>query len=183
VHDVWDLGKGTKMAVGMFQRFGRQVSMIDYHQGHESDGIPQIIQVLQTKRYVWGKHFAPHDVRATEISTGKTRWETARALGWTFEIVPEMSVDDGISAARLLFPRLWIDEAKCQLFTDAIGQYRQEWVEKLGMFRDNPLHDWTSHPADMYRYAAIVEEQMTNEAPKPAQWAPNARSGDMNWAG
>lgn len=183
VHDVWDLGKGTKMAVGMFQRFGRSVQMIDYHQGSESDGIPQVIKVLQAKPYVWGKHFAPHDVRATDLGTGKTRLETARALGWAFEIVPEMSIDDGINAGRLLFPRLWIDETKCQIFIDAIGQYKQEWVEKLGMFRDVPLHDWTSHPADMYRYAALVEEQMTNEKPKPAQWHREAGRGEMGWAG
>jgi phage terminase large subunit len=166
VHDVWDLGKGSKMAIGMFQRFGRAVQMIDYWQGTESDGIPQAIAALQAKPYIWGKHFAPHDVRATDLSTGKTRLETAKALGWSFEIVPELTIDDGISAGRLLWPRLWVDETKCQPFLDAIGQYRQEWVEKLGMFRDVPLHDWTSHPADMFRYAAVVEEQMTNEKPK-----------------
>lgn len=183
VHDVWDLGKGPKMAVGMFQRFGRAVHMIDYLQGKESDGIPHIIKQLQEKPYLWGKHFAPHDVRATDIGTGKTRLEAANALGWKFEIVPELTVDDGISAARLMFPRVWFDEVKCQNFLDAIGQYRQEWVDKLGTFRDNPLHDWTSHPADMFRYSALVEDQMTNEKPKPVQTPqPRAVSGPMSWA-
>lgn len=167
VYDVWDLGKGPRMSVGMFQRFGRTLMMIDYHQGVESDGIPQVVAALKTRPYVWGKHFAPHDIRATDIGTGKTRLETAVGLGWMFDVVPEIGVDDGINAGRLLFPRLWVDEAKCQQFLDAIGQYRQEWDEKRGMFRDVPLHDWTSHPADMYRYAAVVEDQMTNEAPRP----------------
>lgn len=172
VHDVWDLGKGPKMAIGMYQRFGRQVAMIDFWQGTESDGIPQAIKVLQEKPYIWGKHFAPHDVRATDLGTGKTRLETAAALGWKFEIVPELTVDDGISAGRLFFSRLWIDETACQPFLDAIGQYKQEWVEKLGMFRDTPLHDWTSHPADMHRYAALVEDQMTNEKPVEQKVSP-----------
>jgi phage terminase large subunit len=163
VHDVWDLGKGPRMSVGMFQRFGRTVQMIDYHQGTESDGIPQVIAELQKKPYVWGKHFAPHDVRATDLGTGKTRLETARKLNWPFQVVREISVDDGINAGRLLFPRLWIDENKCQQFLDAIGEYKQEWDEKKGMFRDVPYHNWASHPADMYRYAAVVEDQMTNE--------------------
>jgi hypothetical protein len=182
VHDVWDLGKGPKMAVGMFQRFGRSVQMIDYLQGKESDGIPDIIRQLQEKPYIWGKHFAPHDVRATDLSTGKTRLATALALGWAFEVVPEIGIDDGISAGRLMFARVWIDDTKCQLFLDAIGQYRQEWDEKKGMFRDIPLHDWTSHPADMYRYAAVVEEQMTNEKPRvtmPPQ--PAAVRGEHGW--
>lgn len=183
VYDVWDLGKGTKMAVGMFQRFGRSVQMIDFLVGTESDGIPQIIAELQKKPYIWGKHFAPHDVRATDLSTGKTRLQTAAGLGWKFDVVPELTIDDGISAARLLFPRLWIDEVKCQYFIDAIGQYRQAWDEKKGMFKDEHLHDWTSHPADMYRYASLVEEQMTNEKPKQTVWPRQSSGGPMDWAG
>lgn len=184
VYDVWDLGKGPRMSVGMFQRFGRTVHMIDYYQGIESDGLPQVIAKLKERPYVWGKHFAPHDVRATDLGTGKTRLETAEKLGWKFEVVPSMSVDDGINAGRLLFPRLWVDEHKCQQFLDAVGQYRQEWDEKRGMFRDLPLHDWASHPADMYRYAAVVEEQMTSEPPKRVQaTAPRAVTGPQGWMG
>lgn len=183
VHDVWDLGKGPRMSVGMFQRFGHSLQMIDYHQGTESDGIPQVIAALKTRPYVWGKHFAPHDVRSTDLSTGKTRIQTAEALGWPFEVVPEIGVDNGIAAGRLLFPRLWIDEVKCQQFIDAIGQYRQEWDEKRGMFRDIPLHDWTSHPADMYRYAAVIEEQMTNDKPRAAFQPPMLPTGPGAWMG
>lgn len=180
VFDVWDLGKGPRMSVGMFQRFGRSVQLIDYLQGIESDGIPQVIALLKQKPYVWGKHFAPHDVRATDHGTGKTRLETAAALGWRFEVVPEIGVDDGINAGRLLFPRLWIDDTKCQQFLDAIGQYRQEWDEKRGMFRDLPLHDWASHPADMYRYAAVVEDQMAAEEVHTPSWGGFPQ--DLHWS-
>ena len=34
------------------------------------------------------------------------------------------------------------------------------------MFKDDPDHDWTSHFADEYTYAAVVEEQMDNENEK-----------------
>jgi len=164
VFDVWDLGKGTRMPVGMFQRHGRAIQMIDYLAGKESDGIPQLIAELKKKPYVWGKHFGPHDLMATEIGTGKTRYEAAEKLGWKFEVVRNIGVDDGINAVRLMFPRLWIDDSpKMQPFLDAIGQYRQEWDEKRGMFRDTPLHDWASHPADMLRYAAVAEDEMRNE--------------------
>lgn len=167
VYDVWDLGKGPRMSVGMFQRFGRTVQMIDYHQGIESDGLPQVIAELQKRPYVWGKHFAPHDIRATDIGSGKTRLDTAAALNWPFQVVPMLAVDERINAARLMFPRTWFDEGKCQMCLDAIGQYRQEWDEKRGMFRDTPLHDWTSHPADMFSYAAVVEDQMVREDETP----------------
>lgn len=167
VHDVWDLGKGANMAVGLYQRNGPAVQMIGYLEGSGGDGIPQVIAKLkslgQERGYQWGKHFAPHDIMATDLGTGKTRYETARALGWSFTTVPMMTVDDGINAGKLLFPRLWIDEVACAPFLEAISQYRQEWDEKRGMFKNVPYHDWTSHGADQYRYAAVAEAQMRNE--------------------
>jgi hypothetical protein len=96
--------------------------MIDYHQGIESDGLPQVIAALKARPYVWGKHFAPHDIKATERGTGKTLLETARGLGWNFLEVPDIGVDNGINAGRLLFPRLWADASKCSLFLDAAAQ-------------------------------------------------------------
>lgn len=181
VFDVWDLGKGPRMSVGMFQKFGRSVNMIDYHQGIESDGLPQVISILKQRPYVWGKHFAPHDIKATDLSTGKTRLETAQGLNWPFEEVPDIGVDNGINAGRLLFPRLWMDEQKCSQFIDAVGAYRQEWDEKRGIFRDVPLHDWASHPADMYRYAAVCEDKMVMDEPIHRDTSPPPPAG-LHWS-
>ena len=109
---------------------------------------------------MWGKHFAPHDIRATDLSTGKTRYEAAERLGWKFDLVPDIGIDDGIAAGQLMLDRSWIDTTRCAPFLEAIGQYRREWKESLGQFGDRPVHDWSSHGADMWRYAAVIEEQM-----------------------
>jgi hypothetical protein len=34
---------------------------------------------------------------------------------------------------------------------------------------EKPYHDWTSHAADEYRMAAVIEDEMTNVAPPIAQ--------------
>jgi phage terminase large subunit len=188
VHDVWDLGKGPNMSIGFFQRVGRQVSLIDYEEGLESDGIPQMIKKLQDKPYLYGKHLAPGDIKATDLSTGKTRWETAKALGWEFTVVPELSVMDGINAGRNMFARLWVEEEKCATWIEAMGAYQRVWFERLGMFGDDPVHNWASHPADMYRYAAVGEELMTNELPKAAKPKPPSIPTDptvlgLSWMG
>lgn len=162
VYDVWDLGTGPRLAVGMYQCVGREVHMIDYEEGSESDGIPQMVQTLQRKPYVFGTHFAPHDIRATEIGSGKTRQEIADALGWHFEVVPQMGLDNGIEQGRLMFARLYVDEEKCAAWLDAISQYRQEWDENRGMFLEKPVHDFSSHPADVHRYASLVTDQMVS---------------------
>lgn len=185
VHDVWDLGTGTRIGVGLYQAAGRERRMIGYVEGSEGDGMPQMIARLKAlgaeRGYVWGKHFAPHDIRATDQSTGKTRLETAASLGWKFEVVPMLSVDDGIEAGRLFFARLLINEKECQFWLDAIGQYRQEWDGNRGMFKEKPLHDWTSHPADVHRYAAVVEDQMTND--EPAAYQPPPRPAQSRYEG
>ena len=41
--------------------------------------------------------------------------------------------------------------------------YGHEWDEKRGMYKDEPLHNWASHDADLARYASLVEKQMTND--------------------
>jgi hypothetical protein len=177
VHTVWDLGIGQKLGIGFYQGTMQERRMIDYWEGSEKDGIPQAIKALENKEYIYGKHFLPHDARATDISTGKTRIQLIQELkaNWSFEIVPSLSVDDGIQRGKLLFNKLWIDEKNCQTFLDYIAQYRQEWDDNKGMFKEKPNHDFTSHAADVHRYAAVVEDQMTNDTYKPYEqpkWEP-----------
>ena len=163
VYTVWDLGKGQAMSIGFWQRTGSEMHLIDYWEGLGEEGLPQAIKIVKEKPYVYGGHFAPHDIQVKELSTEKTRLETARALGINFNIVPRLSVDDGINAVKMMFPRLWINEKKCEIFIENISQYRQKWDESKGMFTPEPVHDFASHAADMLRYAAIVEKEMTNE--------------------
>lgn len=163
VHTVWDLGIGKNLAIGFYQKVGREVHMIDYWQGDEKDGIPQAAKIIKEKPYVYGKHFAPHDIKAVEQGSGKSKLETAKQLGIKFEVVMDIGVDNGINAGRLMFARLWVDEVNCAYWLDAISQYHQEWDEKRGMFIEKPYHDWTSHPADVHRYASVAEKRMTND--------------------
>jgi phage terminase large subunit len=166
VHTVWDLGVGKNLAIGFYQKIGREVHKIDFWEGSEKEGIPEAAKMLKDKPYVYGKHFAPHDIKATEQGTGKTKLETAGKLGINFEVVPDIGVDNGINAGRLMFARLWVDETKCEYWLDAVSQYHQVWDEKKGMFIEKPNHDWTSHAADEYRYAAVIEDLMANDLPR-----------------
>lgn len=193
VHCVWDLGTGQQLAIGFYQAVGAERHMIDFWEGANQDGIPQAIKALQGKPYVYGTMFVPHDARATEESTGKTRLQTAKAL-WPsvkWEVVPSLNVDAGIEQGKLFWARLWVNAPDeplpdapvetlrkpeaCELFMDYIVQYKQKWDEKRGMFLDEPYHDFTSHAADVHRYAATVENHMTNndDSPLPTQSDPD----------
>lgn len=162
VHKVWDLGIGDPMSIGFYQRLGTELRMIDYYESNDKP-LKHHVEILQQKAYKYGKHFAPHDIAVRELSSGKSRLEMAKQLGINFEITTNLPVDDGINAGRLMFNRLRIDETNCSFFLDAIAQYRREWDDKKGMFKEKPLHDWTSHAADVHRYAAVAEDRMKNQ--------------------
>jgi phage terminase large subunit len=161
VFTVWDLGVSDAMAIGFFQKANQEVRMIDYYESTDK-GLDHYAKVLQEKGYVYGKHIAPHDIAVREMTTGKTRQEIAKGLGINFDVLPLIALSDGIHAGRMMFSRLWVDETKCGMWLDYIGQYRREWDDKRGMFKDNPCHDFTSNAADMYRYSALAETMFSN---------------------
>jgi len=176
VYTIWDLGIGDAMAIGFYQVVGQEVHKIDYYE-KSNEGFPHFVKMLQDKEYVYGRHFMPHDVKARELGTGKTRLETAQALLGEdmVSVVPLLSVQDGIDAGRALFKRLWVDKTKCREWLNLIPQYTKEYDEDKKIFKDRPLHDWTSHGADEFRYAAIVVDQMTGRSDygKVSSFIPN----------
>ena len=113
------------------------------------------INEVQAKRYVYGQHFLPHDAKARELQTGKSRVDAMEEYNLTPEVLPATSVADGIHAVRQMLPRCWIDKNKCQPGIDALSQYRREWDDKNKVYKNKPLHDWTSHDADAIRIMAM----------------------------
>ena len=104
--------------------------LIDYYE-NSGEGLPFYAGVLKDKGYVYGEHWAPHDIRVRELGTGKSRLETAQSHGIDFQVVPDIGLDDGIDAARLLLPRCWFDEEKCRVGLEALTFYRKAHNERL----------------------------------------------------
>lgn len=169
VHTVWDLGVGKNMRVGFFQKddASNTIRLIDHLYGEGSESLPEMVAKVLKKPYVYGKHFGPHDIEATDIGTGKTRTETAKALGLKFDMAPDQTIEDGINAVGPWLDRLYVDKEKCKEWIRSMKNYGREWDEKRGMYKDEPLHNWASHDADMSRYAALSEKKMTNESFRP----------------
>ena len=178
VHTVWDLGigKSDAMAVGFYQKpEGGRLHMIDYYE-NTGLGLSHYIGMLDEKKkmlqYKYGKHFAPHDIAHRDLISGKTRLERAEKLGIEFEVIPRMDLEDGIDLARSLFNRTYFDKTRCEIFLDFIGQYHYESDEKRRILTRKPVHDFTSHAADQFRYAAIVEDEMLMLPSAPTPQAP-----------
>lgn len=153
-HTAWDLGVGDQMAIWFFQVAGREFHFIDYHEA-SGESLQYCKKLLQKKPYIYGRHFAPHDIRVRELSTGKTRLETAEKLGIKFEVSRMIPIDDGIQAARSVFNRCWFDKNKCEKGINALRSYHKDWDEENQVFRLRPVHDWASHGADAFRTFAV----------------------------
>lgn len=156
VYTWWDLGVSDATTILFFQTNGYQWRLIDCYTAND-EGLEHYIRIVKDKPYVYAEHYAPHDIQVKEFTSGQSRIETAEKLGIRFEIAPKLSIDDGISSAKLRFKTLVIDENKCRPFIDAIAQYRRDWNESMGDWKNKPLHDWSSHFADAFRYWAVTD--------------------------
>jgi hypothetical protein len=163
VHTAWDLGvsTGNETAIWFYQYVGQEIHLIDYYEANNK-GLRHYIDVVHDKPYTYGDHFAPHDIEARELTTGLSRKETAYNMGIDFEVLDQTAIDDGIHAAHMLFPRLWIDEKKCSRGIDCLLNYRREFDDKRGVFRTRPLHDAFSNGADAFRYLAMAYREPRN---------------------
>lgn len=155
VHTAWDLGVADSTVIWFFQVVGRETRVIDVLKG-EGVGLDWYARQLQERGYLYGAHHLPHDVEVRELGTGKSRLEVLGGLGVNNVMVcPNIPVADGIQAVRMLLPMCWFDREKCKDGIEALRMYRRDYDEKRQEFRVAPLHDWTSHYADAFRYYAV----------------------------
>jgi len=178
----WDLGYRAATAIWFSQTTrGGEVRLIDYFEA-SGEGLPFYAQVLKDRGYVYGKHWAPHDIQVHELGTGHSRLETARSLGINFELTPRLQkgtrgeLEEGIHAVRMLFPRCWFDETKCKAGLSALTHYRRSFNTRMEEFRTAPVEDWSNHGADAFRGLAArqgdrVMTQARVDMPESFAWA------------
>lgn len=154
VHTAWDLGMRDSTTVIFFQVVGQTVRIIDCYE-KSKEGLEHYVKVLNNKPYTYGRHIAPHDIKVRELGTGMSRLDKARQLGINFTVAPNLPIPDGIEAVRSTFNKLWIDDTNCIGLIKSLENYRQEYDIKRKVYKDNPLHDWSSHFADCMRYLCV----------------------------
>jgi phage terminase large subunit len=153
-HTAWDLGMSDSTVIWFFQAHGREMRIIDVLKG-EGVGLDWYARELQQRGYLYGQHYLPHDVEVRELGTGKSRKEVLEGLGIRVTTCPNIPIADGIQAVRMLLPMCWFDKDKCKEGIEALRMYRRDYDDKRQEFRSAPLHDWTSHYADAFRYLAV----------------------------
>lgn len=180
VHTFWDLGWADNTSIWFAQVVGFDYRIIDYHTGSQKP-LQAYITDLQAKGYIYGTDWLPHDARAKQLGSGRSIEELMRAAGRNVRIVPQLSIEDGINAARTVFSNCWFDAEKCADGIQCLRHYRYELDEKMGTLKRVPLHDFASHGADAFRYLAVaLKEKPVRAGVSPVKLQ---RQGATSWMG
>lgn len=151
----WDLGVDDSMSVVFAQQHGQEVRIIDYYEA-SGEGLPHFISEIKSKPYSYDSHNAPWDIEVRELTTGKTRRETARSLGINFRVGKKVNKkEEAIEQARQLLSRCWMDRRKCEKLIAALRNYHKEYDDKNQVFKARPVHNWASHGADSFMELAM----------------------------
>jgi hypothetical protein len=158
VHTAWDLGAHDTTVIWFMQKTPAGWAAIDYI-ANTSMGHDWYAKELLARPYIYGEHLLPHDADNQNLAlpNAGSIAESLRGLGLkNVRVVPRTSsVANDINEVRKVLPICVFDAEKCAHGIDGLRSYRRVWDENLKAYRDHPLHDWASHPADAFRTFAV----------------------------
>ena len=161
LYSSWDLGYSDDTTIWTWQVVHGEVRFLDYHTSN-GQSIPFYTGYIAQQEVYYGVkykiHYLPHDARAkTLASGGKSIIEqlSAKISLQSLKIVPNLSLQDGIQAVRMMLLRSWFDP-RCEEGIECLRQYERSYSEDKKIFSDRPLHNWASHGSDAARMAAIA---------------------------
>ena len=97
-------------------------------------------------------------------------------------MVPKLSVEDGIEAARQILKYCSFDYDRCYYGVECLRVYRKKFDEINQVFMKTPLHDYSSDSADSFRYMAIQANKKYLPVPSMHESINNAiaKSGEYS---
>ena len=175
VYSAFDIGWSDDTAIWWWQIINGEIHVIDHFSANGENVLFYVEKLLEkgykyaqfgNKPFVW----LPHDARAkTLAAAGKSVQQQFLENGFASRIVPSLSLQDGIQAVRMTLPLCWFDRDQCKDGINSLSLYRREYDEGRKVFKDKPMHDWTSHSADAFRMLAVAwrEELKPKVAAQP----------------
>jgi len=159
---AWDLGMSDSTSIWVCETIGGEIRVMDYYE-NAGQSLDHYIGWLDEKGYRDYNHILPHDVMVRELGTGKSRYELLTDAGLNIEVARKMSVEDGIQAVRARLPNTWFkNNNTVDKGLECLRNYRRVYNEKLSVYQEKPLHDWSSHAADAFRYLMVGLDTTAN---------------------
>ncbi len=151
---AWDLGFGDSTAVWFAQLVGKEARIIDYYE-NANEPIDHYVKIVKERPYIYDAHFLPHDAKNGQLGTGQSIADQLKGMGLnSCKVLGNTSIAGGVELARQLIPKCWFDAKTCAEGLRCLEAYQYEYDEIRATFKDKPLHDWSSHASDAFRYLA-----------------------------
>lgn len=170
VYTLWDLGSPKNTRVLFVQFVGREIHVIDHDSGLDL-GPTERVAHLRAKGFPYGGHFMPHDAGAEEKG-GKNFEEQMTEAGLRpIRIIPQcVEIWTGINRMCELFPRMVFHKTRCKKLLESLESYHtKEDKSAAGHQTSVPVHDWSSHDSDTFRYIGEAMDAGLINAGAPAK--------------
>lgn len=158
VHTAFDIGLDDFTSIWCFQLGkGGNINIINFYENWD-EGATHYADWLNSQKYRWGRHIFPHDAKKRDAGAKTTYLDHMRpVLEGKFVVLDIKECDklDGIQSVRSILSRCVFDEEKCSKGVRHLEAYKKVWDDRLGCYKNTPLHDEHSHAADSFRYLAV----------------------------
>lgn len=183
VNTAWDIGVNDYGVIWFYRVIAGQIHVIDYYQNC-NEGLQHYAKILKNYAedfgYIYGEHFAPHDVEVKEYgSDAKTRREIAED-GWIIDgehyniyftkLDRTASVEDDRECVRSILDHCYFAQKLTYKSVtikdrsvspiDILESYHKKWDAKKGRYSDRHDHDWACDGADGFRYLSVAETKV-----------------------
>lgn len=146
----WDLGMDDMTAIWFIQHVGMERHVIDYYENNNEEP-PHYAMIVKSKNWAYDCHYLPHDADNRGVLSKRTYVDQLNSLEiGRIQVGVRGNPLDRIAAVRSILPSCWFDRDKTKKGLDGLRAYQTEFDEDKQTFKDHPLHNWASHPADAF---------------------------------
>jgi hypothetical protein len=154
---IFDLGAADATAIGFWQTIGLQNRCFDYEERSGITDLAEYAEILRKKNYRYAQQalILPHDAGHERLGQSMSVAKQFQRFGYHVKILPKTDIDPGIRAGRNLLRMAYIDRTRCKRLIECLRNYHRVYDEGRKAYSEKPLHDWSSHGADCWRYAGV----------------------------
>ena len=164
VYSAFDIGINDCTAIVLFQikyiNGTQRPVVIGYIENNNRDLTFYVMQIRQfCNRYnlPFKEHYVPHDGQRRDFNTGKNTIDFLNDMGERGYVVPRpSSKENSIEAMRQKLYVTEFNKENTQRLIDCLSNYSKEFDDKLGTYKNRPLHNWASHGVDAFQTMTLA---------------------------
>jgi hypothetical protein len=164
VYAAWDIGINDCTAIVLFQiaRVGSVIwpKVIGYIESNNQDlryYVGMIRQFCNRYSLPFKEHYIPHDGQKRDFNTGKNTVDFMAEMGERGIVIPKPpSKENAIEAMRQKLYMTEFNKENCQRLIDCLSNYTKEFDDKLGTYKNRPVHNWASHGVDGFQTMTLA---------------------------